>query len=88
MYKRQVEEQEKPDSQFSTVSSPNPEDLSSFEIAIKKAKELGGEIIIGTDPDCDRVGAIVKMCIRDRYNIALAVESFLRRSLEAIFGIL
>lgn len=55
-----VEEQEKPDSQFSTVSSPNPEELSSFEIAIKKAKEMGGEIIIGTDPDCDRVGAIVK----------------------------
>ena len=55
-----VEEQEKPDSQFSTVSSPNPEELSSFDLAIKKAEELYGEIIIGTDPDCDRVGVIVK----------------------------
>ncbi|NLK64633.1 MAG: phospho-sugar mutase [Tissierellia bacterium] len=55
-----VKEQEKPDSQFSTVSSPNPEDLSSFEIAIEKAKGLNGDIIIGTDPDCDRVGAVVK----------------------------
>ncbi|HBC30594.1 MAG TPA: phosphoglucomutase, partial [Clostridiales bacterium] len=55
-----VEEQEKPDSQFSTVSSPNPEELSSFDLAIKKAEDLNGEIIIGTDPDCDRVGVIVK----------------------------
>lgn len=55
-----VEDQEKPDSQFSTVKSPNPEDISSFELAIKKAGEIDGHIIIGTDPDCDRVGAVVK----------------------------
>lgn len=54
-----VKEQEEPDSQFSTVKSPNPEEISSFEMAIKKAEELEGELIIGTDPDCDRVGAIV-----------------------------
>lgn len=55
-----VKEQEAPDPQFSTVKSPNPEEMSSFEIAIKKAEELNGEIIIGTDPDCDRVGLVVK----------------------------
>ena len=55
-----VKEQEEPDPQFSTVKSPNPEEISSFEIAIKKAEELDGEIIIGTDPDCDRVGVVVK----------------------------
>lgn len=55
-----VKEQEEPDPEFSTVKSPNPEEISSFEIAIKKAEELDGEIIIGTDPDCDRVGVVVK----------------------------
>lgn len=55
-----VKEQEFPDPQFSTVKSPNPEEMSSFEIAIKKSKELNAEIIIGTDPDCDRVGLVVK----------------------------
>lgn len=55
-----VKEQELPDPQFSTVKSPNPEEISSFEIAIKKARESDGEIIIGTDPDCDRVGLVVK----------------------------
>lgn len=55
-----VKEQELPDPNFSTVKSPNPEEMSSFEIAIKKAEELNGEIIIGTDPDCDRVGLVVK----------------------------
>ncbi|HHZ03083.1 MAG TPA: phospho-sugar mutase [Tissierellia bacterium] len=54
-----VEEQEEPDPEFSTVKSPNPEDIDSFELAIKKAREVSGDIIIGTDPDCDRVGAVV-----------------------------
>lgn len=55
-----VKEQEHPDPQFSTVKSPNPEEMSSFEIAIKNAEEINGEIIIGTDPDCDRVGLVVR----------------------------
>jgi phosphoglucomutase len=55
-----VKEQEMPDPMFSTVKSPNPEEISAFEIAIKRAEELNGEIIIGTDPDCDRVGLVVK----------------------------
>lgn len=55
-----VREQEEPDPEFSTVKSPNPEEISSFEAAIKKAGELDGEIILGTDPDCDRVGLVVR----------------------------
>lgn len=55
-----VKEQENPDPNFSTLKSPNPEEISSFEIAIKMAKQTDGDIIIGTDPDCDRVGLVVK----------------------------
>lgn len=55
-----VKEQEEPDPMFSTVKSPNPEDISSFEMAIEKARRLNSEIIIGTDPDCDRVGLVVR----------------------------
>ena len=55
-----VKEQELPDSKFSTVSYPNPEDPKAFELALKLAKEIDADIIIGTDPDADRVGSIVK----------------------------
>ncbi|MCK9267720.1 MAG: phospho-sugar mutase, partial [Alkaliphilus sp.] len=55
-----VPEQEMPDSEFSTVEYPNPEDKKAFKLAIELAKEKDAHLIIGTDPDCDRVGAIVK----------------------------
>lgn len=55
-----VEEQAIPDPNFSSVSYPNPEDPKAFELAIKIAKEVDANLIIGTDPDCDRVGALVK----------------------------
>lgn len=55
-----VKEQELPDPNFSTVVSPNPEEKSAFEIAIQLAKKEGVDLIIGTDPDCDRVGVVVK----------------------------
>lgn len=55
-----VPEQEMPDSNFSTVDYPNPEDPKAFTLALKLAKEVGADLIIGTDPDCDRVGAIVR----------------------------
>ncbi len=45
---------------FPTVKSPNPEDKEGFEIAIKMAKENDVDVIIGTDPDCDRVGIVVR----------------------------
>ncbi len=55
-----VKEQELPDGNFSTVRSPNPEEKDALTIAIEKAKEIGADIVLGTDPDCDRVGIAVK----------------------------
>ncbi|MDB2754221.1 phospho-sugar mutase [Clostridioides difficile] len=55
-----VKEQELADSNFSTVKYPNPEEKSVFNIAIEMAKNNGTDLIIGTDPDCDRVGIVVK----------------------------
>ena len=55
-----VKEQEMPDGRFPTVASPNPENKEGFELAIGYAKECGADLIIGTDPDADRVGIIVK----------------------------
>ncbi|WP_308636669.1 phospho-sugar mutase [Paenibacillus silvisoli] len=55
-----VPEQEKPDGYFSTVKSPNPEERDAFALAIKLGQEVGADIIIGTDPDCDRMGAVVR----------------------------
>ena len=55
-----VKEQEMPDPKFSTVEYPNPEEKAVFDIAISMAKENGADIIIGTDPDCERVGVVVK----------------------------
>lgn len=55
-----VKEQELPDPNFSTVSYPNPEDPKAFKLAIELAEKVNGDIILGTDPDCDRVGVVVK----------------------------
>ncbi|MBI9014589.1 MAG: phospho-sugar mutase [Clostridiales bacterium] len=55
-----VEEQMVPDADFSTLESPNPEDVSAFEYGIKLAKEKDADVVIATDPDCDRVGLVVK----------------------------
>lgn len=55
-----VKEQELPDGDFSTVRSPNPEEKDALLIAIEKAKEIGADLVLGTDPDCDRVGIAVK----------------------------
>jgi len=55
-----VPEQENPDPDFSTLKYPNPEEHDAFTLAIKLAKEKNADIIMGTDPDCDRVGVVVK----------------------------
>lgn len=55
-----VPEQEQPDANFSTVKSPNPEERDAFALALGMAKETKADIIIGTDPDCDRMGAVVQ----------------------------
>ena len=55
-----VKEQEKPDGNFPTSPYPNPEDPKVFKIALDMAKTLNPDIIFGTDPDADRIGAVVK----------------------------
>ena len=55
-----VKEQEMPDGNFSTVRSPNPEEKDALTIAIERAKEIDADLVLGTDPDCDRVGIAVK----------------------------
>ena len=55
-----VKEQELPDPAFSTVKSPNPEDSEGFYLAIPLAESKGADLIIGTDPDCDRMGVFIR----------------------------
>jgi phosphoglucomutase len=55
-----VKEQELPDPEFTTVKSPNPEEKDAFKLAIELAKKEDTDLIIGTDPDGDRVGVVVR----------------------------
>ena len=55
-----VEEQAQPDPDFSTVKSPNPEDKEGFGKAIALAEKVGADVVLGTDPDADRIGVLVK----------------------------
>lgn len=55
-----VPEQEQPDAEFSTVKSPNPEERDAFKLAIELGTRIGADLLIGTDPDADRMGAVVK----------------------------
>lgn len=55
-----VKEQEEPNGNFPTVVSPNPEDRKALILGIELAKEKDADIVLGTDPDCDRVGVAVK----------------------------
>ncbi len=55
-----VPEQMVPDGRFPTVKSPNPEDKAGFALAMKIAEENGCDLLIGTDPDADRAGVIVR----------------------------
>ena len=55
-----VEEQAVPDGNFPTVKYPNPEESETMSIGLKKAEELDADILLGTDPDADRVGVGVK----------------------------
>lgn len=55
-----VEEQAKPDGNFPTVVSPNPEEPEALSMAIKKAEKIGADMVVGTDPDSDRLGIAVR----------------------------
>ncbi|WP_347925308.1 phospho-sugar mutase [Pontimicrobium sp. SW4] len=55
-----VKEQEVPNGDFPTVDSPNPEEPAALKMALELAKKVDGDIVIGTDPDSDRVGIAVR----------------------------
>jgi phosphoglucomutase len=55
-----VAEQEKPDPRFSTAKSPNPENVEALTLGIDLAKKTNADIVIATDPDCDRIGVAVR----------------------------
>ncbi|MCL6294397.1 phospho-sugar mutase [Jejuia spongiicola] len=55
-----VKEQEIPDGDFPTVVSPNPEEPAALKMALELANKVNADIVIGTDPDCDRLGIAVR----------------------------
>ncbi|WP_298778262.1 phospho-sugar mutase [uncultured Polaribacter sp.] len=55
-----VEEQRVPNGNFPTVKSPNPEEPEALEMATNLANKIGADIVIGTDPDCDRLGVAIR----------------------------
>ncbi len=55
-----VEEQREPDGDFPTVKSPNPEEPAALKMATDLADKINADIVIGTDPDCDRLGVAVR----------------------------
>ena len=83
-----VPEQEKPDGNFPTVKSPNPENSEAFDIAIWYAKKQNADLVFGTDPDSDRIGVVVKVN-DDEYKVlnsnqtgCLLLEYILRKEVE------
>ena len=62
------EEQAKPDPEFSTVDSPNPENPEAFERAIVLGKKVNADILIATDPDCDRIAVAVSTSHYDEHS--------------------
>ena len=55
-----IAEQAEPDGNFPTVKSPNPEESEALSLAVKKAEEIGADMVVGTDPDSDRLGIAVR----------------------------
>lgn len=55
-----VEEQKKPDEYFISCPTPNPEKKAALELAIRDAGKLNADLVLATDPDCDRVGAAIR----------------------------
>lgn len=82
-----VPEQEAPDGDFPTVKSPNPESRDALAMAIELSRKAGADIALGTDPDCDRVGAAVRhggeyRLITGNQMGALLIDYLLRQSGE------
>lgn len=80
-----VIEQDAPDGNFSTVQSPNPEENEALEMALRLARQTGADLVMGTDPDADRVGIAVPddqgnfILLNGNQTAALMVHYFLTR---------
>jgi len=77
-----VKEQEVPNGDFPTVESPNPEEPEALKMALELAEKTNGDIVIGTDPDCDRLGVAVrdldgKMILLNGNQVMLMMTDFL-----------
>lgn len=82
-----VEKQAMPDPDFSTVSSPNPENADALKMGIEYAEQLYGDVVIGTDPDCDRMGIALRgkdgfFLLNGNQIGALLMDYILRRKKE------
>ncbi|MDW5290041.1 phospho-sugar mutase [Formosa sp. PL04] len=83
-----VKEQEVPNGDFPTVKSPNPEEPEALKMALDLADETGSDIVIGTDPDCDRLGVAVrdldgKMILLNGNQTMLLMTDFLLKQWKA-----
>ena len=84
-----VPEQAKPDTEFSTVRVPNPEEADTLALGVKLADEIGSDVVIGTDPDADRMGVAVRdgegkfVLLNGNQTGALMTEYILRRRQES-----
>lgn len=82
-----VSEQAKPDGDFPTVKSPNPEDSAALKMALDLAEKEQADIVIGTDPDCDRLGVAVrdtngKMILLNGNQLMAVMIHFLLKNLQ------
>ena len=80
-----VEEQREPDGDFPTVASPNPEEPAALKMATDLADKIGADIVIGTDPDCDRLGIAVRnlenklVLLNGNQTFAVLVDALLKK---------
>ncbi len=82
-----VKEQEQPDGNFPTVKVPNPEESATLKLGIELAKKEDADVLIGTDPDCDRMGIAVKngdeFILLNGNQIATAMTYYILSQLKA-----
>lgn len=80
-----VEEQREPNGDFPTVASPNPEEPAALKMATDLADKIGADIVIGTDPDCDRLGIAVRnlqgelVLLNGNQTFAILVDALLKK---------
>jgi len=80
-----VEEQREPNGDFPTVESPNPEEPEALRMATELAERIGADIVIGTDPDCDRLGIAVRdlddrlVLLNGNQTFVILVDALLRK---------